>query len=66
MFNQALVKMLGREAGIAVAIKRLHLCLPFPRNPLARYLAKPPIQQACFALIRKSIAPTPKRSLANP
>ena len=61
-----LVKMLGREARIALAIKRLDLVLPIDRNPLARRLAEPPVQQPRLAVVLEPLPPTPKRPLANP
>ncbi len=55
--HQMLVKMLGREGGVPAAIKRFHLRLPIRRNPLARRLAKPPVQQARFASVLKTLVP---------
>jgi hypothetical protein len=61
-----LVKMLGREAAITVAIKPLHLRFPINRNPLARGLVQPPVQQTRLALLLVALAPTPERPLGLP
>jgi hypothetical protein len=65
MFNQPLMKMLGREADIPLPIERLHLGSPRRRNPFGRHLAQPPVKQAWFALRIVAIPPTPKRPLAD-
>ncbi len=66
ILHQMLVEMLGRKAGVAAAVKRLNLGLSRRRNPSARDLAKPPVQQASLSFDLKTIAPAPKRPLANP
>ena len=66
LLHQMLMKMLGRETRVTRAIQRLHLFAPIRRNPLARGLTQPPIKQASFALILKTLTPAPERPLANP
>ena len=46
ILNQMLVKVLDREALVALAIKPLHLLRPVRRNPPARRLAEPAVDRA--------------------
>ena len=64
--HQVLVKMLRREAAVALAIQSLHLMLPVDRNPPARRFAQPPIQQPGFAIVFEPLPPAPKRPLIDP
>ena len=63
---QMLVKVLGRETLVALAVQPLHFRLGVKRNPFARRFAKPQVVQAFFALFLKTLAPAPERPLANP
>jgi hypothetical protein len=60
-----LVKMLRREAGVAGLVQHLHLGLPFRRNPLARNLAEPAVQQTGRAVVLVALQPAPERPLPN-
>jgi hypothetical protein len=51
ILHQMLVEVLDGDALIALAVKPLDLLGPIDRNPLARRLAEPPIQQPGFALL---------------
>ena len=64
--RQLLVKVLGREAGVALAIQSFHFLLPIHRNPPARRLAQPAVQQAGFAVVLEADAPASKRPLPDP
>jgi hypothetical protein len=46
VLNQMLVEMLDRKTLVALAIEPLHLLRPVDRNPLARRLAEPAIDEA--------------------
>ena len=63
--DQMLVKMLGREALITLAIQSLDLVRAINRNPLARRLAKPTVQQTSLAVVLKALTPATKRPLIN-
>src|SRR4029077_16781424 len=52
--HQMLVEMLDRETLIALAIKPLHLLGPVGRDPLARRLAEPAVQEPGLALLLMS------------
>ena len=60
-----LVKMLGREALITLAIQSLDLMFAINRNPFARRLAEPTIQQTRLAVVLKPLTPTAKRPLVD-
>jgi len=60
-----LMKMLGRETRVTRAIQRSPLRSD-PKEPACRGLTQPPIKQASFALILKTLTPAPERPLANP
>src|SRR5580692_10137259 len=61
VLDQMLVEMLDREALVALAIKPLHLLGPIGRDPFARRLAKPPVDEARLALLLVSPPPAPER-----
>jgi hypothetical protein len=63
--HQMLVKMLGREALITLAIQSFDLMFAINRNPLARRLAEPTIQQTRLAVVLKALTPTAKRPLVD-
>ena len=58
--------MLDREALIALAIEPLHFLGPVGRNPFARRLAEPAVDEARLALLLISPRPAPERPLAHP
>ena len=64
--HQMLVKMLGREAPIALAVQSLDLVGAIDRNPLARRLAEPTIQKSGLAVVLEPLTPTSKRPLVDP
>ena len=55
--HQMLVEMLDREALVALAVKPLHFLGPVRRDPLARRLAEPPVDEAGLAFLL--VAPRP-------
>jgi hypothetical protein len=61
-----LVEVLDGEALVALAVERLHLLRPIARNPLARRLAEPPVQQSRLALFLITARPSPKRPNVDP
>jgi hypothetical protein len=63
--HQMLMKMLGREAAVALAIQSLHLMLPINRNPSARRFAQPTIQQSRLAIVFEPLPPPTKRPLVD-
>ena len=65
MFHEPFMKMLGREARIPLAIKRLHFRLTTRRNPLGRDLAEPTVPQSRLALVLETLPPPPKRPFAH-
>ena len=56
-----LVEAPDRETRIALAIEPLHLLGPVRRDPLARRLAEPAIEEAGLALLLVAARPAPKR-----
>src|SRR5271163_5053432 len=52
VLHQMLVKVLDREALVALAIEPLHLLGPVDGNPPARSLAQPPIDKPGLAILR--------------
>ena len=66
ILDEMLVEVLDREALIALAIKPLHLFCPIHRNPLARRLAEPAVQEPGFALLLVAPRPPPQRPFAHP
>lgn len=65
ILHQMFVKMLGREALVALPIQSLDLLLAVERNPLAGRLAEPPVQKARLAVILEARPPAPERPLAD-
>src|ERR1700677_712777 len=66
VLHQMLVEVLDREARVALAIEPLHILRPISRAPLARRLAKPPVDEAGLALLLVAPRPAPERPLAHP
>ena len=64
--HQMLVKVLGGEAPVTLAIQSLDLVRAIDRNPLARRLAEPTIQKPRLAVALKPLTPTSKRPLIDP
>jgi hypothetical protein len=64
--HQMLVEVLDREALVALAIKPLNLLSPVRRDPLARRLAKPPVNEAGLAFLLVTARPAAERPLAHP
>src|SRR5271166_6433673 len=63
--HQMLVKMLGGEAQVTLAIQSLDLIRAIDRNPLARRFAEPTIQKPGLAVVLKPLTPTSKRPLVD-
>ena len=61
-----LVEMLDRETLVALAIKPLHFLRPVDRNPLARRLAEPPVDEPGLAFLLVAARPAPECPLAHP
>ena len=61
-----LVEMLDRETLVALAIKPLHFLRPVDRNPLARRLAEPPVDEPGLAFVLVAARPAPECPLAHP
>ena len=51
---------------VTLAVKPLHLLRPVDRDPLARRLAEPAVQEPGFALILVAARPAPERPFAHP
>src|SRR6202044_1933358 len=66
ILHQMLVEVLDREALVALAIEPLHLLGPVDRNPPARRLAEPAVQEPGLAFLLVTARPAPERSLAPP
>ena len=66
VLDQMLVEVLDREALVALAIKPLDLLRPVGRNPPARRLAEPPVDEPGLAVLLVSPRPAPERPLAHP
>src|SRR5207344_1540831 len=66
ILDEMLVEVLDREALVALAIKPLHLLCPIHRDPLARRLAEPAVQEPGFALLLVAPRPPPERPFAHP
>src|SRR6202020_753485 len=64
--HQMLVEVLDREALVALAVEALHLLRPVGRNPPARRLAEPAVDEAGLALLLVSPRPAPECPLAHP
>src|SRR5277367_6288802 len=65
VLHQMLVEVLDREALIALAIEPLHLLGPVDRNPPARRLAEPAVQEPGLALLLVTPRPPAERPLAH-
>ena len=63
ILDEMLVEVLDREALVALAIKPLHLLCPIHRDPLARRLAEPAVQEPGFALLL--VAPRQRRNVRS-
>lgn len=63
--HQMLVKMLGREAAVSAAISASASAARSAGTRLAEALAWPPVQQACFVSVLKTLAPAPERPLPD-
>src|ERR1700691_1213770 len=61
-----LVEVLDRKTLVALAIEPLHLFRPIARNPLARRLAEPPVDEPGLAFVLVATRPTPECPLAHP
>src|SRR3984885_11538006 len=66
VLDEMLVERLDREALVTLAIKPLHLFGPVNRNPLARGLAEPAVDEPGLALLLIAPRPAPERPLAHP
>src|SRR5271170_4533431 len=66
VLHQMLVEVLDGEALVALAIERLDFLRPVNRNPLARRLAEPAVQETRLALLLVAARPAPERPLAHP
>jgi hypothetical protein len=66
VLDEMLVEMLDREALVTLAIKPLHLFGPVNRNPLARGLAEPAVQEPRLTGLVIAARPAPERPLAHP
>ena len=66
MSDKVLVEMLGRETGVALAVKPLDLLGFVVRNRPAGAPPQAPVQKPVFAFLLKPPAPPPKRPLAHP
>jgi hypothetical protein len=63
---ETMVERLDREALVTLAIKPLHRLGPVNRNPLARRLAEPAVDEPGLALLLIAPRPAPERPLAHP
>src|SRR6202041_3170016 len=61
-----LVEMLDRETLVALAVKPFHLFRPIARDPLARRLAEPPVDEPGLAFLLVAARPAPECPLAHP
>ena len=62
ILDQMLVEMLDRETLVALAVEPLHLVRPVRRDPLARGLAKPAVDEPGLALLLVTARPAPGKS----
>ena len=51
VLDEMLVEMLDREALVTLAVEPLHLLGPVRRDPLARRLAEPPVDEPGLAFL---------------
>ena len=61
-----LVEVLDREALVALAIEPLHFFRPIARDPFARRLAEPPVDEPGLAFVLVAARPAPECPLAHP
>ena len=66
ILNQVLVEVLDRKTLVALAIEPLHFLRPIRRDPPARRLAEPAIDEAGLAFLFITACPAPKCPLAHP
>ena len=66
ILNQALVEVLDRKTLVALAVKPFHLFRPIARDPLARRLAEPPVDEPGLAFVLVAARPAPECPLAHP
>src|SRR5664279_5507475 len=66
VLDEMLVEMLDRETMVTLAVEPLHFLGPIRRNPPARRLAEPPIDEAGLTLLFVTARPAPERPLAHP
>ena len=66
VLDQMLVEVLDRETLVALAVKPLHFLGPVRRDPLARRLAEPPVDEAGLAFLLVPPRPAPECPLAHP
>jgi hypothetical protein len=66
VLDEMLVERLDREALVTLAIKPLHRLGPVNRNPLARRLAEPAVDEPGLALLLIAPRPAPDHPLAHP
>ena len=55
ILHQMLVEMLDRKARVTLAVELLHLFRPVRRDPLARRLAEPAVDEAGLALLTRQL-----------
>src|SRR5277367_5902594 len=66
VLDEMLVERLDREALVTLAVEPLHLLGPVNRNPLARRLAEPAVDEPGLALLLIAPRPAPDRPLTHP
>src|ERR1700733_6819629 len=66
VLDEMLVEMLDREALVALAVEPLHFLRPVPRNPPARRLAEPAVDEPGLAFFLVAARPAPERPLRHP
>jgi hypothetical protein len=66
VLHPMLVEMLDRETLVALAVKPFHLFRPIARDPLARRLAEPPVDEPGLAFLLVAARPAPECPLAHP
>ena len=66
VLHQMLVEVLDRKTLVALAVKPFHLFRPIARDPPARRLAEPAVDEAGLALLLVTARPAAERPLAHP
>jgi hypothetical protein len=66
ILNQVLVEVLDRKTLVALAVKPFHLFRPIARDPFARRLAEPPVDEPGLAFVLVATRPAPECPLAHP